>query len=72
MQAKDLKDLIEALKKNRVGGVSDGAVQSALQRLSPAERDKLGEILSSPEKMRSLLSSDAARELGKKLGLQEK
>ena len=70
MQAKDLSALVEALKKNR-GGVSDGAVQNTVQRLSPAEREKLGEILSSPEKMKALLSSDAARELGKKLGLKE-
>ncbi len=68
MQANDKNSLFETLKAK--GGASDADVQKAVNGLSGAQKARLDEILSSPEKMKALLGSDAAKELMKKLGKQ--
>ena len=68
MQANDLNRLFRSLKQNE--NQTDGDVQRAVQGLSGAQKAKLDEILSSPEKMKALLGSDAAGKLLEKLGKQ--
>ena len=68
MQEYDWKRLFETLKKNGEGNASDAEVQSAVGGLSEKQRQKLGEILSSPEQMKAFMQSDAAQSLLKKLG----
>lgn len=68
MQANDWKRLFETLKRNGEGSASDAEVQSAVGSLSAAQKQKLGELMSSPEKMRAFMQSDAAKALMEKLG----
>ena len=68
MQANDWNRLFETLKKNGEGNASGAEVQSAVGSLSAAQKQKLGELLSSPDKMRAFMQSDAAKALMEKLG----
>gem|GEM_PF-161001 len=69
MQAEDLNKLFSSLKKQGDDGAdAQNKLQNAMDSLSGQQREKLDEILSSPEKMRELLSSDRAKEIMKKLG----
>ena len=68
MQANDWNRLFETLKKEAPGEASDAEVQSAVNGLTAQQKQKLGDILSSPEKMKAFLQTDAARTLMKKLG----
>lgn len=66
MQANDLNNLFDSLKNS--GQPNEAQVRSAVRGLNAAQRSQLDEILSSPEKMKALLGSDAAKDLLKKLG----
>ena len=68
MQANDMDRLFEALKKNCGKEATEADVQSAVGGLSARQRQKLDDILSSPEKMKALLQTEQAREVMKKLG----
>ena len=68
MQANDLNQLFRSLKQNE--NQTDGDVRKAVAGPSGAQKAKLDEILSSPEKMKALLGSDAARTLLEKMGKQ--
>ncbi len=69
MQANELNKFYNALKKKE--GANSEAVQSAVNGLSGEQKARLEGVLSSPEKMKALLESDAARELMKKLNGNE-
>ena len=71
MQANDWNRLFDSLKTNKDGEASDAQVQSALGQLTERQRQTLNGILASPEKMKSFMQSDAAKELLKKLGKKE-
>ena len=68
MQANDLNQLFRSLKQNE--NQTDGDVRKTVAGLSVTQKAKLDEILSSPEKMKALLGSDAARTLLEKMGKQ--
>ena len=68
MQANDMDRLFEALKKNGGKEASNADVQNAVGGLSKRQRQRLDDILSSPEKMKAFLETEQARELMKKLG----
>ena len=68
MQAKESDRLFELLKNADGGDPEDGQVRSAVNGLSAQQREKLDEILASPEKMKALLNTDAARAVMRKLG----
>ena len=72
MQANDKNQLFQALKNAGNAQPDDGTVRRAVQGLSEAERAKLEQLLASPERMRQLLSTDAAQDLMKKLGKQDR
>lgn len=69
MQAHDIDKLFSALKKTGENNEETGKkLQNAMNGLSGEQKEKLNDILSSPEKMREVLSSDKAKEIMKKLG----
>ncbi|MCH5198947.1 MAG: hypothetical protein J1E34_08585 [Oscillospiraceae bacterium] len=69
MQAQDINNLFSAIKKTGDNNAqTQNKLQNAVNSLSQDQKNKLDEILSSPEKMRELLSSDKAKEIMKKLG----
>ncbi len=68
MQANDKDQLFRALKTAGNAAPDDAAVRRAVQGLSASERARLEQLLASPERMRALLSSDAAQDLMKQLG----
>ena len=67
MQDKDYSDILKGLK-GKESDVTDEQVGAAVEKLSGEQKKRLGEILSSPEKIREILSSGKAAELRKKLG----
>lgn len=69
MQAQDLNKLFSDIKNSGENGSETGKkLQNAVNSLSGTQKEKLNEILSSPEKMREMLSSDKAKEIMKMLG----
>ena len=67
MQDKDYSDLLGSLR-GREEDVTDEEVDKAARRLSDGQKAKLREILSSPEKIKEILSSEKAKQILKKLG----
>ena len=67
MQEKDYRELIGNLR-GREEDVKEETVLKAEEKLSDGQKAKLREILSSPDKIKELLSSDKAKDLLKKLG----
>ena len=71
MQANDMDKLFLSMNDPAKGDRErENAVSRAVGALTPAQRAKLDEILSSPEKMKALLTSERAKELMKKTGKQ--
>lgn len=70
MQANNQNQIFRALKNAGNSQPDADTVRRTVEGLNAEDRAKLEQILSSPEKMRALLSSDAARELMNKLGKQ--
>ncbi|MBQ7638989.1 MAG: hypothetical protein IJS90_08830 [Clostridia bacterium] len=69
MQAEDINKLFSLLKnKEKNGDEAAAEVNEALNGLSADQKEKLDGILSSPEKIKELLSSEKAKEIIKKLG----
>lgn len=64
---RDANELFRELKKEE-SEVSRETVDSAIEGLSEPQKKKLTDILSSPEKIKSLLRSEKAQEILQKLG----
>lgn len=64
---RDANELFRELKKEE-SEVSRETVDSAIEGLTDPQKKKLTDILSSPDKIKSLLHSEKAREILQKLG----
>ena len=71
MQENPIDKLLSSLKnRNAAPQERERNVREAVGGLTPEQRARLEDILSSPEKMKAMLSSDRAKELMKKTGKQ--
>lgn len=67
MQANDANSIFKDLQGGE-NSVTDESVKKAVSSLNASQKNRLNDILSSPDKIRELLGTEKAQEILKKLG----